>query len=91
MKKLEDALHELNMAHTTWAERADVTDDLLQADKYSQTWLETEWGDVSDIQDKAEIRLATLSASTTPPVQSNTQNLFVRDKWKHLNTTSQTK
>ena len=80
MKKLEEALHELNMAHTSWLSKAELSDVDLAADKYSLTWLETEWGKFSDLQDQVEYKLSVYSAQSIPPVQTNSQKLQISSK-----------
>ena len=80
MKKLEDAIHDLNMTHTTWLGKAELNEEQLWEDKYSSTWLETQWDDFGDLQDKAEDKLSVYSAETLPPIQSNKQKLQIYNK-----------
>ena len=73
IKSLNDTLSTLNAAHTSWVSKAEFTDDQLQSERYSLEWLENEWIEVGEIQDKMCEKLSV----SAPPVQSNSQKLFI--------------
>ena len=73
MKSLNDALTAFNIAHTSWISKAELTEEQLKLEKYSNVWLETEWLEVSDIQDRVDEQLP----ATSPPVQHNSQKLII--------------
>ena len=73
MKSLNDALTSLNIAHTSWITKADFTEEQLKLEVYSNVWLENEWLEVSEIQDKVDEKLPTSS----PPVQPISQKLVM--------------
>ena len=73
MKSLNDALTALNIAHTSWISKAELTEEQLKLEKYSNVWLENEWLEVSDIQDRVDEQLP----ATSPPVQHNSQKLII--------------
>ena len=54
MQQLSDALSKLNVHHTAWVSKANLTDEQLAAEKYSPTWLEKEWDEVDDLQDTVD-------------------------------------
>ena len=80
MSKADEALEELNMAHTTWVSRADLPDDQLNQDKYSPSWLETLWDEYSDLQSLVDDKLSKLKPDTAPPVRTNDQKLQIWNK-----------
>ena len=80
MKKLDDALADLNSAHTLWVSRADFSDELLSKEKYSTKWLEEQWSDVSDLQDLFDSKTSSSVTDSEPPTQTNTQKLEMYDK-----------
>ena len=80
MNNLDDALAELNAAHTTWTSKADFTSDQLKEQTYNAEWLEQEWEEVSDLQVLYEEKLSICTAATALPVQTNTQKLQVFQK-----------
>ena len=80
LKKMEDALIALNIAHTTWLSKAEITSDQLENEKYSSQWLESEWEEISVLQDSAEEILEINSAQVLTPVQSVDQKLHISCK-----------
>ena len=77
MKNCEDALSALNTAHTTWVSKAEFSEDQLKAETYSAEWLENEWLEIMDLQEKFDEKLTLCTADTTTPIQSNAQKLQV--------------
>ena len=77
MKKVEETLHELNMAHTSWVSKSEFDDATLAAEKYSPSWLELIWQEVSTLQDKVDDRLSKHSAEIAPPIQTNKHKLII--------------
>ena len=73
MEKFEVALKDLNRSHTTWVCRSEFSDKQLAAERYSQEWLENEWGQSFVLETKIDILLSALS--TTPPTLTNKQKL----------------
>ena len=67
MERLEDAIKQLNCTHTIWVCRSELPQDELGLHKYSKAWLESEWDECFDIQDKAENILYPIN-----PVQHST-------------------
>ena len=80
LRKIEDALHALNIAHTTWLSKAEITSEQLETEKYSSEWLESEWEEISVLQDNAEEILEINSAKVLPPAQSVDQKLHISCK-----------
>ena len=54
MQQLSDALSQLNLHHTMWVAKAGFTDEQLAAERFSVNWLESEWGEVDDLQDQID-------------------------------------
>ena len=54
LTKFEDALSQLNAAHTTWVTKAEFTDELLAAETYNTAWLEKIWEEYGALYDKAD-------------------------------------
>ena len=80
MQRLDNALVEVNAAHTAWVLKEQPSDEDLQADKYSTAWLESVWKDYDSLQDKFDVKLTSVTAGSGPPVQSNDSklNIFVK-------------
>ena len=68
MKQLSDALAKLNVHHTAWVGKAGFTDAQLAAEKYSSNWLEKEWEEVDELQDKID----ELTVQSLPHTQLST-------------------
>ena len=73
LRSLNDALTSLNIAHTSWITKADFTEEQLKLEVYSNVWLENEWLEVSEIQDKVDEKLP----ASSPPVQPISQKLVM--------------
>ena len=73
LKALEDALAALNTAHTSWVSKSGLTDEQLAQERYSETWLQNEWNEVTDIQEQVETKLSSLAA----PAQSDKDKLLI--------------
>ena len=73
LRSLNDALTSLNIAHTSWITKADFTEEQLKLEVYSNVWLENEWLEVSEIQDKVDEKLP----ASSPPVQPTSQKLVM--------------
>ena len=69
MQQLSDALTRLNVHHTAWVGKAGLTDDQLAAEKFSTSWLEKEWEEVDDLQDKVD----ELTVHSLPRTQLTTE------------------
>ena len=69
MQQLSDALKRLNVHHTAWVGKAGFTDDQLAAEKFSTAWLEKEWEEVDDLQDKVD----ELTVHSLPRTQLTTE------------------
>ena len=72
-KLLSEALSRLNLAHTSWVTKAALSDEQLDAEKYSSTWLETERSEVDDIQDQVD----EIVCQDLPVPRTDAQNLQV--------------
>ena len=73
MKSLNDALSALNIAHTSWVSKGEFTEEQLNSETYSNVWLENEWLEVSEIQDRVDEKLP----ASSPPVQPIDQKLVM--------------
>ena len=81
LRKMEDALHALHIAlHAVWLSKAEITSEQLETGKYSSEWLESEWEEISVLQDNAEEILEINSAQVLPPAQSVDQKLHISCK-----------
>ena len=80
LQKFDEALQQLNAAHTAWVTKANLTAAQLEANPYSSQWLEGVWGDHTDLQDRADDKLSTFDDDTTPPVPTNKQKLLITNK-----------
>ena len=73
MKSLAESLNNLNVVHTAWVTKAGLDDTQLEEDKYSPTWLQTEWGNVDDIQ----IQVDELLEDNLPVERSHAEKLQI--------------
>ena len=55
----------------------EFNDKQLAAEKYSPSWLELIWQEVSTLQDKVDDRLSKNSAEIAPPIQTNKHKLII--------------
>ena len=73
MQQLSDALSQLNIHHTMWVNKAGFTVEQLAAERFSTTWLESEWGDVDDLQDQVD----DLASQNLPPTLSQADSIKI--------------
>ena len=59
MKQLTEALSSLNTHDTAWVSKSGLTDEQLNENRYSHSWLEAEWASVDAIQDQVDELLFT--------------------------------
>ena len=80
LDKLQNALESLNVAHTGWCSKAELTEEDLQKEQFSMAWLETQWEEVGDVIERAEEILHTADMLTEAPIHTNDQKLSILSK-----------
>ena len=77
IETFENSLDRLNMAHTAWVSKAELSPENLKDHTYSNEWLEQRWFEADDTLDKAKDKLLVLEEKSKPPTLQPDQKAII--------------
>lgn len=80
IEAFESALDQLNSAHTSWVSKAELSEENLAAQIFSNQWLEQRWTEADTALDKANITLQTLEEGDMPPPLQHNQKVIILEQ-----------
>ena len=81
----ESALDQLSNAHTSWVSKAELSEENLSAQIFSNQWLEERWTEADGVLDQANAMLQNLEdQDNPPPLQHNQKVIIIEEQMKSL-------
>ena len=81
----EGALDQLSNAHTSWVSKAELSEENLSAQIFSNQWLEERWTEADGVLDQANAMLQNLEdQDNPPPLQHNQKVIIIEEQMKSL-------
>ena len=77
IETFEKSLDSLNMAHTAWVSKAELSPENLKDHTYSTEWLEQRWFEADDILDQAKDMLLEMEEKSKPPTLQPNQKVII--------------